>query len=103
MTLPSGRSTPKLIAAWLTDASMKWRTDSNFLADGSALLIRDGAEAELVVETKTFHVRRPTATGVGQDGGTDWEVAGATSAAALVAAGALLLLARCRHQLAVDR
>jgi hypothetical protein len=40
MTLPSGRSAPKLIAAWLTDASTKWRTDSNFFADGSAFLIR---------------------------------------------------------------
>jgi hypothetical protein len=63
----------------------------------SALLIRDGAETELGVETKTFHVRRPAVTAGGQAGGVNWEVVGATSAAALVAAGALLLLARRRH------
>jgi uncharacterized protein (TIGR03382 family) len=80
-----------------------WRLRLHATEDGSALLIRDGAETELVVETKTFHVRRPAVTGVGQAGGINWEVAGATSAAALVAAGALLLLARRRHQLAVER
>jgi hypothetical protein len=80
-----------------------WRLRLQATEDGSALLIRDGAETELVVETKTFNVRSPAVTGGGQDGGTNWEVVGATSAAALVAAGALLLLARRRHQLAVER
>jgi uncharacterized protein (TIGR03382 family) len=77
-----------------------WRLHTT--EDGRELLIRDRAETELVVETKTFHVRSPTVTG-GSQGGVNWEVFGVTSAAALVAAAAFLFLARRRHQLAVER
>ena len=73
------------------------------ISRGGVPPFRDGAETELVVETKTFHVRRPAVTGVGQAGGLNWGIVGATGAAALLAAGALLLLARRRHQLAVER
>jgi hypothetical protein len=79
-----------------------WRLRLHTTEDGRELLIRDRAETELVVETKTFHVRSPTVTG-GSQGGVNWEVVGVTSAAALVAAAVFLFLARRRHQLAVER
>jgi hypothetical protein len=81
-----------------------WRLRLRATEGGSSLSIRDGAETELVVETKTFHVRAPGVSGVSQAGGMNWGVVGATSAAALLAAGALLLLVRRRHrELVVER
>ncbi len=80
-----------------------WRLRLHATEGGGALLIRDGAETELVVETKTFHVRSPAVTARGQAGGINWGVAGASSAAGLLVAGTLLLLARRRHQLALER
>jgi hypothetical protein len=80
-----------------------WRLRLHATEDGSALLIRDRAETELVVETKTFHVRAPGGIAVSQ-GGINWGLVGATSAAVLLAAGALLLLVRRRHrELVVER
>jgi hypothetical protein len=73
-----------------------WRLRLHATGDGSALLIRDRAETELVVETKTFQVRAPGVIGVSRAGGINWGVVGATSTAVLLAAGALLLLVRRR-------
>lgn len=80
-----------------------WRLRLQATEDGGALLIQDRAETELVVETKTFDVRSPAVSAGGQAEGINWGVAGATSAAGVLVAGALLLLARRRHQLAVER
>jgi hypothetical protein len=81
-----------------------WRLRLTATGDGSALLIRDRGETELVVETKTFHVRAPGVTAGSQAGGINWGLVGATSAAVLLAAGGLLLLVRRRHRvLAVER
>ena len=81
-----------------------WRLRLHATDDGGALLIRDRAETELVVETKTFHVRTPGGSAISQGGDINWGFVGATSAAVLLAAGALLLLVRRRHrELVVER
>jgi len=81
-----------------------WRLRLHATDDGGALSIRDRAETELVVETKTFHVRTPGGSAISQGGDINWGFVGATSAAVLLAAGALLLLVRRRHrELVVER
>ena len=69
--------------------------------DGGTLSIRDGGEAELIVDTKTFRVRKPAnpaAQSASRHGsGSSWPLVGWAALGTLVASGSLLL-ARRRHR-----
>jgi hypothetical protein len=69
--------------------------------DGGTLSIRDGGEAELIVDTKTFVVRKPakpSARSASRHGsGSSWQLVGWAAFGTLVASGSLLL-ARRRHR-----
>jgi hypothetical protein len=69
--------------------------------DGGALSIRDGGEAELIVDTNTFVVRKPakpSARSASRHGSrSSWQLVGWAAFGTLVASGSLLL-ARRRHR-----
>jgi hypothetical protein len=79
-----------------------WRLRLTIQGNGKQLAVRDGSETELVVSTKTFAVRKPTAPTAApetrQESSLTWPWAAGASALALVVAAAGLVVATRRHR-----
>jgi len=79
-----------------------WRLRLTVHSDGKQLAVRDGSETELVVNTKTFAVRKPSepsATPAARQGSSlTWPWAAGASAIALAVAAAGLVVAARRHR-----
>jgi hypothetical protein len=79
-----------------------WRLRLTIRGNGKQLAVRDGSETELVVSTKTFAVRKPTAPTAApetrQESSLTWPWAAGASALALVVAAAGLVVATRRHR-----
>jgi hypothetical protein len=79
-----------------------WRLRLTVRGNGKQLSVRDGSETELVVNTKTFAVRKPpapTAAPVArQESSRTWPWAAGASALVLVVAAAGLVVATRRHR-----
>jgi hypothetical protein len=83
----------------LAGSKYLWRLRLRVRRDGSALTIRDGKEAELLVDTRTFQPRRPgaarAARATGSSGsGLGWPLATVAGVGALAVAGALIARGR---------
>jgi hypothetical protein len=76
-----------------------WRLRLNVSRDGSMLTIRDRKETELLVSTRTFEPRRPSAAQAvpATGSGLRWPLAVLAGVGALAVAGALIALGRRRH------
>jgi hypothetical protein len=79
-----------------------WRLRLTMRGNGKQLAVGDGGETELVVSTKTFAVRKPsaptTAPAERQGSSLTWPWAAGASALALVVAAAGLVVATRRHR-----
>src|SRR4029078_11456207 len=79
-----------------------WRLRLRASGDGDLLAIRDGKEVELLVSTRTFEPRRPSAakpaSATGSAGsGLGWPLAVLAAAGALATAAALIAFGRRKH------
>ena len=79
-----------------------WRLRLRASGDGDLLAIRDGKEVELLVSTRTFEPRLPSAakaaSATGSAGsGLGWPLAGLAAAGALATAAALIAFGRRKH------
>jgi hypothetical protein len=76
-----------------------WRLRLTIRDDGKQLAVRDGSEPELVVNTKTFAVRKPSAAPAASQGSSlTWPWAAGASALALALAGVGLVVARAQRK-----
>jgi hypothetical protein len=91
----SGRTARCIDLDALAGSQYLWRLRLGVSRDGGTLTIRDGKEPELLVDTRTFKPREPTAVkeaGPNNDTGPGWPLAALVVLGVVVPAGALLSL-----------